>query len=276
MTDIANLSGAIEAAWDARDGLNPASTGAHRDAVDAVLAALDAGAVRAADKVDGAWRANEWVKKAILLSFRLNDNAIIEGGPGGAVWWDKVPSKFAGWDEARFRAAGFRAVPGAIVRKSAFIAKGAVLLPSFVNVGAYVGEGTMVDTWATVGSCAQIGAHCHISGGAGIGGVLEPLQATPTIIEDNCFIGARAEVAEGVIVGEGSVLSMGVYLSASTRIIDRASGETFLGKVPPYSVVVSGSAPSASGGPNLYCAVIVKRVDEKTRAKTSINELLRD
>ena len=274
MTD---LSAAIEAAWAARESLNATSTGAHRDAVEATLAALDDGRLRAADKVDGAWKANEWVKKAILLSFRLNDNAIIEGGPGDAVWWDKVPSKFAGWDEARFRAAGFRAVPGSIVRRSAFIAKGAVLLPSFVNVGAHVGEGTMVDTWATVGSCAQIGAHCHISGGAGIGGVLEPLQATPTIIEDNCFIGARAEVAEGVIVGEGSVLSMGVYLSASTRIIDRATGEIFFGKVPPYSVVVSGSAPGGSNsGPNLYCAVIVKRVDEKTRAKTSINELLRD
>jgi len=273
MTD---LSSAIEAAWDVRDSLTPTTQGAHRDAVEAVLSALDDGRLRAAEKTDGTWKANEWVKKAILLFFRLNDNAIIEGGPGDAVWWDKVPSKFAGWDEARFRAAGFRAVPGSIVRKSAFIAKGAVLLPSFVNVGAYVGEGTMVDTWATVGSCAQIGAHCHISGGAGIGGVLEPLQATPTIIEDNCFIGARAEVAEGVIVGEGSVLSMGVYLSASTRIFDRATGEVYLGKVPPYSVVVSGSAPSSGGGPNLYCAVIVKRVDEKTRAKTSINELLRD
>jgi len=274
MTD---LSSAIEAAWEARDSLNATTKGAHRDAVEAVLSALDDGKLRAAEKVDGAWKANEWVKKAILLSFRLNDMAIIEGGPGGAVWWDKVDSKFKGWDAARFRAAGFRAVPGAIVRRSAFIAKGAVLLPSFVNVGAYVGEGTMVDTWATVGSCAQVGAHCHISGGAGIGGVLEPLQATPTIIEDNCFIGARAEVAEGVIVGEGSVLSMGVYLSASTRIIDRATGEVFLGKVPPYSVVVSGSAPTGNNaGPNLYCAVIVKRVDEKTRAKTSINELLRD
>ena len=272
-----DLAAAIAAAWEARDSLSAATKGAHRDAVEATLAGLDAGELRAAEKIDGAWKANEWVKKAILLSFRLNDMEIIEGGPGGAVWWDKVPSKFAGWDEARFRAAGFRAVPGAIVRRSAFIAKGAVLLPSFVNVGAYVGEGTMVDTWATVGSCAQIGAHCHISGGAGIGGVLEPLQATPTIIEDNCFIGARAEVAEGVIVGEGSVLSMGVYLSASTRIIDRASGEVHMGKVPPYSVVVSGSAPSGSNaGPNLYCAVIVKRVDEKTRAKTSINELLRD
>ena len=272
-----DLAAAIAAAWDARDSLSAATRGAHRDAVEATLAGLDAGQLRAAEKLNGAWKANEWVKKAILLSFRLNDMEIVEGGPGGAVWWDKVPSKFAGWDEARFRAAGFRAVPGAIVRRSAFIARGAVLLPSFVNVGALVGDGTMVDTWATVGSCAQIGAHCHISGGAGIGGVLEPLQATPTIIEDNCFIGARAEVAEGVIVGEGSVLSMGVYLSASTRIIDRASGEVLMGKVPPYSVVVSGSAPSGgNAGPNLYCAVIVKRVDEKTRAKTSINELLRD
>ena len=272
-----DLAAAIAAAWDARDSLSAATRGAHRDAVEATLAGLDAGQLRAAEKLNGAWKANEWVKKAILLSFRLNDMEIVEGGPGGAVWWDKVPSKFAGWDEARFRAAGFRAVPGAIVRRSAFIARGAVLLPSFVNVGAHVGEGTMVDTWATVGSCAQIGRNVHLSGGAGIGGVLEPLQATPTIIEDNCFIGARAEVAEGVIVGEGSVLSMGVYLSASTRIIDRASGEVLMGKVPPYSVVVSGSAPSGgNAGPNLYCAVIVKRVDEKTRAKTSINELLRD
>jgi 2,3,4,5-tetrahydropyridine-2,6-dicarboxylate N-succinyltransferase len=271
------LSAAIEAAWEVRDGLSPASRGAHPAAVETVLEALDNGALRAAEKIDGVWKANEWVKKAILLSFRLNDMKIIEGAPGGAVWWDKVDSKFTGWDEARFRAAGFRAVPGAIVRRSAFIAKGAVLLPCFVNVGAHVGEGTMVDTWSTVGSCAQIGAHCHISGGAGIGGVLEPLQATPTIIEDNCFIGARAEVAEGVIVGEGSVLSMGVFLSASTRIIDRSTGEMHMGKVPPYSVVVSGSAPSGNNaGPNLYCAVIVKRVDEKTRAKTSINELLRD
>ena len=278
MTDLSSsLCGAIEAAWEARESLSVSSKGAHRDAVETALNELDNGTLRAAEKIDGAWKANEWVKKAILLSFRLNDMEIIEGGHGGAVWWDKVPSKFKGWDAARFRAAGFRAVPGAIVRRSAFIAKGAVLLPSFVNVGARVGEGTMVDTWATVGSCAQIGAHCHLSGGAGIGGVLEPLQATPTIIEDNCFIGARAEVAEGVIVGEGSVLSMGVYLSASTRIIDRATGEVFLGKVPPYSVVVSGSAPSGNNaGPNLYCAVIVKRVDEKTRSKTSINELLRD
>jgi 2,3,4,5-tetrahydropyridine-2-carboxylate N-succinyltransferase len=271
-----DLAAAIEAAWEARDGISAATKGAPREAVEAVQEGLDAGTLRAAEKRDGAWTANEWVKKAILLSFRLNDMTVIAGGPGDAVWWDKVPSKFAGWDEARFRAAGFRAVPGSIVRRSAFIAKGAVLMPSFVNVGAHVGEGTMVDTWATVGSCAQIGAHVHLSGGAGIGGVLEPLQATPTIIEDHCFIGARAEVAEGVIVGEGSVLSMGVYLSASTKIIDRATGEVFLGRVPPYSVVVSGSAPSSSGGPNLYCAVIVKRVDAKTRSKTSINELLRD
>lgn len=274
---MSDLSKTIEAAWEARDSLTATTKGAHRDAVEAVLEALDNGTLRSAEKIDGAWRANEWVKKAILLSFRLNDNKLIEGGPGGGFWWDKVDSKFIGWDEARFRAAGFRALPGAIVRRSAFISRGAVLLPSFVNVGARVGEGTMIDTWATVGSCAQVGAHCHISGGAGIGGVLEPLQATPTIIEDNCFIGARAEVAEGVIVGEGSVLSMGVYISASTRIIDRATGEVHYGKVPPYSVVVSGSAPSGNNaGPSLYCAVIVKRVDEKTRAKTSINELLRD
>jgi len=271
-----DLSPAIHAAWEKRDQLGVSSKGAERDAVEAALEALDSGSLRVAEKIDGTWIVHEWLKKAVLLSFRLNDMKLISGAPGEAVWWDKVDSKFLGWDEARFRAAGFRAVPGAIVRRSAFIAKGAVLLPSFVNVGARVGEGTMIDTWATVGSCAQVGAHCHISGGAGLGGVLEPLQAAPTIIEDNCFIGARAEVAEGVIVGEGSVLSMGVYLSASTRIIDRATGEVHLGKVPPYSVVVSGSAPSSSGGPNLYCAVIVKRVDEKTRAKTSINELLRE
>jgi 2,3,4,5-tetrahydropyridine-2-carboxylate N-succinyltransferase len=266
---------AIEAAWDRRDQLGIATVGAERDAVEAALDGLDSGSLRVAEKIDGTWTVHEWLKKAVLLSFRLNDNKLIGGAPGEAVWWDKVDSKFLGWDEARYRAAGFRAVPGAVVRRSAFIAKGAVLMPSFVNVGARVGEGTMIDTWATVGSCAQVGSHCHISGGAGLGGVLEPLQAAPTIIEDNCFIGARAEVAEGVIVGEGSVLSMGVYLSGSTKIIDRATGEVHLGKVPPYSVVVSGSLPS-SNGPNLYCAVIVKRVDEKTRAKTSINELLRD
>jgi 2,3,4,5-tetrahydropyridine-2-carboxylate N-succinyltransferase len=272
---MSDLASRINAAWEARETLGIASKGDARDAVDEALDGLDSGALRVAEKIDGAWKVHEWLKKAVLLSFRLNDMKIIEGAPGEAVWWDKVDSKFLGWDEARFRAAGFRAVPGAIVRRSAFIAKGAVLLPSFVNVGARVGEGTMIDTWATVGSCAQVGAHCHISGGAGLGGVLEPLQAAPTIIEDNCFIGARAEVAEGVIVGEGSVLSMGVYLSGSTKIIDRASGEVHMGKVPPYSVVVSGSLPSGNG-PNLYCAVIVKRVDEKTRAKTSINELLRD
>ncbi|HEU0162651.1 MAG TPA: 2,3,4,5-tetrahydropyridine-2,6-dicarboxylate N-succinyltransferase [Rhizomicrobium sp.] len=272
---MSDLRRAIETAWDNRDSLSVSSKGAERDAVETALEQLDSGALRVAEKTDGQWVVHEWLKKAVLLSFRLNDMKIIEDAPGGAVWWDKVDSKFLGWDEARFRAAGFRAVPGAVVRKSAFIAKGAVLMPSFVNVGARVGEGTMIDTWATVGSCAQVGAHCHISGGAGLGGVLEPLQAAPTIIEDNCFIGARAEVAEGVIVGEGSVLSMGVYLSGSTKIIDRATGEVHMGKVPPYSVVVSGSLPSEKG-PNLYCAVIVKRVDEKTRAKTSINELLRD
>jgi len=272
---MSDLRRAIETAWDNRESLSVSSKGAERDAVETVLEQLDSGVLRVAEKTDGQWVVHEWLKKAVLLSFRLNDMKIIGDAPGGAVWWDKVDSKFLGWDEARFRAAGFRAVPGAVVRRSAFIAKGAVLMPSFVNVGARVGEGTMIDTWATVGSCAQVGAHCHISGGAGLGGVLEPLQAAPTIIEDNCFIGARAEVAEGVIVGEGSVLSMGVYLSGSTKIIDRATGEVHMGKVPPYSVVVSGSLPSDKG-PNLYCAVIVKRVDEKTRAKTSINELLRD
>lgn len=270
-----DLARRIDTAWEARESLTVSSQGVERQSVDEALDKLDAGHLRVAEKIDGAWTVHEWLKKAVLLSFRLNDMKLISGAPGEAVWWDKVDSKFVGWDEARFRAAGFRAVPGAIVRRSAFIAKGAVLLPSFINVGARVGEGTMIDTWATVGSCAQVGAHCHISGGAGLGGVLEPLQAAPTIIEDNCFIGARAEVAEGVIVGEGSVLSMGVYLSASTKIIDRATGEVHMGKVPPYSVVVSGSLPQASG-PSLYCAVIVKRVDEKTRAKTSINELLRD
>jgi 2,3,4,5-tetrahydropyridine-2,6-dicarboxylate N-succinyltransferase len=268
---MSDLASRIEAAWETRE---TPDTGA-REAVAAALAGLDDGSLRVAEKVDGAWQVHQWLKKAVLLSFRFNDMKIIEDGPGGAVWWDKVDSKFLGWDEARFRAAGFRAVPGAIVRRSAFIAKGAVLMPCFVNVGARVGEGSMIDTWATVGSCAQVGSHCHISGGAGLGGVLEPLQAAPTIIEDNCFIGARAEVAEGVVVGEGSVLSMGVYLSGSTKIVDRASGEIFLGRVPPYSVVVSGSLPQGNQ-PSLYCAVIVKRVDEKTRAKTSINELLRD
>ena len=270
------LAQIIDQAWDAREALNGSTKGEVREAVEAALEGLDAGRWRVAEKDAGVWRVNQWLKKAVLLSFRLTDMKRIEGAPGGAFWWDKVDAKFAGWDEARFRAAGFRAVPGAVVRRTAFIAKGVVLMPCFVNLGAYVDEGTMVDTWATIGSCAQIGKNCHISGGAGIGGVLEPMQAAPTIIEDNCFIGARAEVAEGVIVGEGSVLSMGVYLGQSTKIVDRASGEVLYGRVPPYSVVVSGTMGAGEGKPSLYCAVIVKRVDEKTRAKTSINELLRD
>ena len=271
--DVASV---IEEAWARRETLAPEERGAVREAVEAALDGLGSGRLRVAEKQGGEWHVHQWLKKAVLLSFRLNPMQVIEGGSGGARWWDKVESKFAGWDEARFRAAGFRAVPGAIVRRSAFIGKGVVLMPSFVNVGAYVGENTMVDTWATIGSCAQIGAHCHISGGAGIGGVLEPLQAAPTIIEDHCFIGARSEVAEGVIVGEGSVLSMGVYLTASTKIVDRHSGEIVTGRVPSYSVVVSGNLPSGDGRPSLYCAVIIKRVDERTRAKTSINDLLRD
>jgi len=275
MTD-SELQRAIDAAWEARDRLSPSSRGPEYEAVEAALEALDSGRLRVAEKVNGEWRVQQWLKKAVLLSFRLNDMALIEGAAGGASWWDKVDSKFKGWGENRFRAAGFRAVPGAIVRRSAYIAKGVVLMPSFVNVGAHVGEGTMVDTWATVGSCAQIGKNCHISGGAGIGGVLEPLQAGPVIVEDNCFVGARSEVAEGVIVSAGSVLAMGVFLGASTKISNRSTGEVHYGKVPPYSVVVPGSLPGASGAPALYCAVIVKQVDEKTRAKTSINELLRD
>lgn len=277
-----DLQSAIETAWENREALTPATTGADREAVETALADLDSGAARVAEKIDGAWRVNEWLKKAVLLSFRLNDMEIIPGGPGtGTAWWDKVPSKFAGWGASEFEAAGFRAVPNAVVRHSAYIAPGAVLMPSFVNLGAYVGSGTMVDTWATVGSCAQIGANVHLSGGAGIGGVLEPLQANPVIIEDNCFIGARSEVAEGVIVEEGAVLSMGVYLGASTKIVDRETGETTMGRVPSYSVVVPGSLPGkplpdGSLGPSLYCAVIVKRVDAQTRSKTSINELLRD
>ena len=271
----------IDAAWEARDTLGFSTKGAVREAVEHALDALDQGRLRVASRESSGWVVHQWLKKAVLLSFRLNDNQMIAGGPGGSSYWDKVPVKFAGMGEADFRAAGFRALPGAIVRRSAFIAPGVILLPSFVNVGAYVDSGTMVDTWATVGSCAQIGKNCHISGGAGIGGVLEPLQADPVIIEDNCFIGARAEVAEGVHVGEGSVLSMGVYLGASTTIIDRATGERMFGRVPPYSVVVSGSMPgkplpNGEMGPSLYCAVIVKRVDAKTRSKTSINELLRD
>ncbi len=277
-----DLQATIEAAWDARETLGLTTTGAVRDAVETALAGLDDGSYRVAERdASGIWQVNQWLKKAVLLSFRLNDMEIIEGGAGGATWWDKVPSKFAGWGENRFRDAGFRAVPGSIVRRGAFISKGAVLMPSFVNIGAYVGEGSMVDAWATVGSCAQIGANVHLSGGAGIGGVLEPLQAGPVVIEDGAFIGARAEVAEGVIVREGAVLSMGVYLGASTNIIDRATGEVFIGEVPAYSVVVPGSLPGkplpdGTPGPSLYCAVIVKRVDAQTRAKTGINELLRD
>lgn len=278
----ADLQKTIEDAFEARDTITTETTGDVREAVNAALNLLDSGKARVAQKgADGSWTVNQWLKKAVLLSFRLNDMGAISGGPGGAGWWDKVPSKFAGMSEADFKAAGFRAVPNCIVRHSAYIAPGVVLMPSFVNLGAYVDSGTMVDTWATVGSCAQIGKNCHISGGAGIGGVLEPLQAGPVVIEDNCFIGARAEVAEGVQVGEGSVLSMGVYLGASTKIVDRATGEIHMGEVPPYSVVVSGTMPGkplpdGAAGPNLYCAVIVKRVDEKTRSKTSINELLRD
>jgi 2,3,4,5-tetrahydropyridine-2-carboxylate N-succinyltransferase len=266
----------IDRAWEERDGVGPDTRGEVRQAVDAALAALDAGDARVAEPGAGGWTVNQWLKKAVLLSFRLNPMAPIAGGPGGSVWWDKVPSKFAGWGEPEFGAAGFRAVPGAIVRRGAYVAPGAVLMPSFVNIGAYVGEGTMVDTWATVGSCAQIGRNVHISGGTGIGGVLEPLQAGPVIIEDDCFIGARSEVAEGVIVEQGAVLSMGVFIGASTRIVDRATGETFSGRVPAYSVVVPGTLPSPNGGPSLACAVIVKRVDARTRSKTSINELLRD
>jgi 2,3,4,5-tetrahydropyridine-2-carboxylate N-succinyltransferase len=277
-----DLAAIIDAAWEARDTISPGTKGAVRDAVEAALTGLDNGTLRVAAKVDGKWRVEQWLKKAVLLSFRLNDMSEIPGGPGPATpWWDKVPSKFAGWTGTEFRAAGFRAVPGCIVRRSAFIAPSVVLMPSFVNVGAYVDSGTMVDTWVTVGSCAQIGRNCHLSGGVGIGGVLEPLQAEPVIIEDNCFIGARSEVVEGVIVETGSVLSMGVFISASTRIVDRTTGEIHIGRVPAYSVVVpgtmpGGTLPNGSPGPSLYCAVIVKRVDERTRAKTSINELLRD
>jgi 2,3,4,5-tetrahydropyridine-2-carboxylate N-succinyltransferase len=271
------LARVIDKAFEGRDKIGPKTKGAVRKAVNSALDLLDAGQARVAERdANGQWHVNQWLKKAVLLSFRLNDMSVIPGGPGKAVWWDKVDSKFKGWSPARFRKAGFRAVPGSVVRRSAFIAPGVVLMPSFVNLGAYVDSGTMVDTWATVGSCAQIGKNCHISGGAGIGGVLEPLQAGPVIIEDNCFVGARSEVAEGVIVRTGAVLSMGVYLGASTRIVDRKTGAVTQGEVPPYSVVVPGSLPGKSGGPALYCAVIVKRVDERTRSKTSINELLRD
>src|SRR3954463_3288325 len=278
----AELAKTVDDAFEQRDSVGPSTKGAVRDAVDSALDLLDRGEARVAERgANGDWKVNQWLKKAVLLSFRLNDMSVIPGGPGESVWWDKVASKFEGWDAARFRSGGFRAVPNCVVRRSAYIAPGVVLMPSFVNLGAYVDAGTMVDTWATVGSCAQIGKKCHISGGAGIGGVLEPLQAGPVIVEDNCFIGARSEVAEGVIVREGSVLSMGVFIGASTRIVDRESGETFQGEVPAYSVVVPGTLPAKprqEGGASrsLYCAVIVKRVDEKTRAKTSINELLRD
>ena len=276
-----NAQTIIEAAWEARDKVNLKTKGDIRKAVEFALGQLDAGKLRVASKEGGAWHVHQWLKKAVLLSFRLNDMELIKGGPGASKWWDKVPSKFEGWTANKFRDAGFRAVPNAIVRRSAYIAPGAILMPSFVNLGAYVDIGTMVDTWVTVGSCAQIGKNVHLSGGVGIGGVLEPMQAGPTIIEDNCFIGARSEVVEGVVVGEGSVISMGVFIGQSTKIIDRATGEVHMGKVPPYSVVVSGSLPQkpfADGtpSPSLYCAVIVKRVDEKTRSKTSINELLRD
>jgi 2,3,4,5-tetrahydropyridine-2-carboxylate N-succinyltransferase len=273
MSDALQMT--IEEAWERRETLSSGDRDV-AEAVEAAIALLDSGSARVAEKGPDGWHVNQWLKKAVLLSFRLTPMAAIPGGPGGAHWWDKVPSKFEGWGENAFAAAGFRAVPGAIVRRGAFIARGAVLMPSFVNIGAYVGEGTMVDTWATVGSCAQIGANVHISGGTGIGGVLEPLQAGPVIIEDNCFIGARSEVAEGVVVEEGAVLSMGVFLGASTKIVDRSSGEVFIGRVPAYSVVVPGTLPAKDGGPSLACAVIVKRVDARTRSKTSINELLRD
>jgi len=276
-----DLEAVINAAWDNRENIGPATTGKERDAVEAALDALDSGELRVAEKIDGAWTVRQWAKKAVLLSFRLYDMAPIPGGPedadrGPSPWFDKIPSKFAGWGDADFRKAGFRAVPNCVVRRSAYIAPGAVLMPSFVNLGAYVGSGTMVDTWATVGSCAQIGNNCHLSGGVGIGGVLEPVQAAPTIIEDNCFIGARSEVVEGVIVEEGSVISMGVYIGQSTRIYDRETDEIIYGRIPAGSVVVSGNLPSKDGRYSLYCAVIVKRVDEKTRSKVGINELLRD
>jgi len=279
---LSALETTLNAAFEARDTVNANTKGEVRDAEELALNLLDKGEARVAERqADGKWHVNQWLKKAVLLSFRLNDMAPITGGPGGAQWWDKVPSKFEDWGENRFRDAGFRAVPGAIVRRSAYIAKNVVLMPSFVNLGAYVDEATMIDTWSTVGSCAQIGKRVHISGGVGIGGVLEPLQAGPVIIEDDCFIGARSEVAEGVIVRKGAVLAMGVFLGASTKIVDRETGETFIGEVPEYAVLVPGSLPgkplkNGQPGPNTACAVIVKRVDERTRSKTSINELLRD
>lgn len=285
MTDLSHLETVVEAAWEARADISAATHGEVRDAVETALALLDSGQARVASRGDdGVWITHQWLKKAVLLSFRLNDNQIMRAGdrgptshaPGVGPYWDKVPNKFGDWAAADYQTAGFRSVPGAIVRQGAFIARNVVLMPSFVNIGAYVDEGSMVDAWATVGSCAQIGKNVHLSGGAGIGGVLEPLQANPTIIEDGCFIGARAEVAEGVIVREGAVLAMGVYLSGSTKIVDRATGEVFRGEVPAYSVVVPGALPDPNGGPSLYCAVIVKRVDAQTRAKTGVNELLRD
>ncbi|HYM74137.1 MAG TPA: 2,3,4,5-tetrahydropyridine-2,6-dicarboxylate N-succinyltransferase [Stellaceae bacterium] len=281
-----DLARTIDAAWEARDGISTATRGEYRDAVEAALDGMDSGELRVAEKSGGGWQVHQYLKKAVLLSFRLNDMAEIAGGPvdserGAARWWDKVPSKFAGWSSNRFRDAGFRAVPGSIVRRSAYIAPNVVLMPSFVNVGAFVDSGTMVDTWATVGSCAQIGKNCHLSGGVGIGGVLEPLQAEPVIIEDDCFIGARSEVVEGVIVEQGAVLAMGTFISSTTKIVNRDTGEIHMGRVPAYSVVVPGSLPGRNlpdgrPGPSLYCAVIVKQVDAQTRAKTSINELLRD
>jgi 2,3,4,5-tetrahydropyridine-2-carboxylate N-succinyltransferase len=281
-----DLAAAVDAAWEAREGINAQTKGAAREAVEAALDGLDRGSLRVAEKVGGTWHVHQWLKKAVLLSFRLNDMVEMPGGPvdpvrGAAIWWDKVPSKFAGWSAARFREAGFRAVPNCIVRRSAYVAPGVVLMPSFVNVGAYVDSGTMIDTWATVGSCAQIGKNCHLSGGVGIGGVLEPLQAEPVIVEDNCFIGARSEVVEGVVVETGAVLAMGTFISATTKIVDRATGQIYQGRVPAYAVVVPGSLPGrpfsdGSPSPSLSCAVIIKRVDERTRAKTAINELLRD
>jgi 2,3,4,5-tetrahydropyridine-2-carboxylate N-succinyltransferase len=271
------LARVIDAAWEARETLSTDTKGEVRDVVDAAIDLIDKGEARVAEKgVDGEWVVHQWLKKAVLLSFRLNANGMIAGVPGGGNWWDKVPSKFEGWGETEFKEAGFRAVPPCAVRRGAFVAKNAVLMPSYVNIGAYVGEGTMIDTWASVGSCAQVGANCHISAGTGIGGVLEPLQANPTIIEDNCFIGARSEVVEGVIVGEGSVIAMGVFITQSTKIVNRATGEISYGKIPPYSVVVPGTLPDPKGGPSLACAVIVKTVDAQTRSKTGVNELLRD
>jgi len=280
VTDATDLIATIDAAWEDRANVSPSTTGEVRTAVNRSLGMLDSGQLRVAEPDGDGWRVNQWAKKAVLLSFRLNDNVLITGGPGEAHWWDKVPSKFANWGEAEFRAAGFRAVPGSIVRSGSHVARNVVLMPSFVNIGAFVDEGTMVDTWVTVGSCAQIGKNVHLSGGVGIGGVLEPLQADPVIIEDDCFIGARSEVVEGVRIGRGSVLSMGVFITSTTKIVDRNTGEVFTGEVPPYSVVVPGTLPGkplpdGSAGPNLACAVIVKRVDAQTRSKTAINELLR-